>query len=696
MKTTDDFIFELGTEELPPKTLNALGQNFSDRVAKHLAQHQLTHQGIDVFTTPRRLALFIKQLSQQQPDQTIEKKGPAIKAAFDDQQQPTKAALGFAQSCGVNLSELDRLNTPQGSWLLFKQKRAGLPAEQLLPDILTKSLQQLPIAKRMRWGNHVESFIRPIRWILALLGENVIPITLWGKSSDRFTYGHRVHAPDALRCQQASDYAALLLKQGHVIADPIARRASIETQLHTAAQQQNATLIAPETLLNEVSGLVEWPLVLTGTFDPAFLDIPQEALISAMQGHQKYFPLVDAQQKLLPYFLLVSNLNSRAPERVIQGNEKVIRPRFNDAQFFYQQDQKKPLHAFNESLRSIVYHPKLGSLYDKVQRTQRLTLYFAEQLKANTPIAHRAAELCKADLATLMVQEFPELQGVMGRYYARLSQESDAVAQAIQEHYAPLNMEAANPSSLEATCVALADKLDTLVSIFSTGQIPSGDKDPFALRRAASGILKILIEGEHPLNVEAAVETSIRLLSDNAASPLKADLAPKLLNFIRARLPAFYPNIATETQTAVFSLPIHDPFDLHLRLTALAAFKGSEALYSLSIANKRVNNLLKKSGINTPITLAANTLCAPEEITLHNTLLELHPKIKTLCAKQAYQAALEALSHLRFPVDHFFDAVHIMVEDQHLRHQRLALLSQLQALFITVADITQLTTEPAS
>ncbi len=689
MTFTDDYLFELGTEELPPKSLVTLANQFAQSVESQLQQHQIAFKQITPLAAPRRLALLISELEHQQPTQKIERRGPAIKAAFQDDGSPSKAALGFAKSCGVSIDELEKHSTDKGSWLYFRTEQPGQPTRQLLPKIITQSLQQLPIPKRMRWGNQLESFIRPIHWVVSLHGESPVPITLWEHHSSNITYGHRVHAPNPITIQSASNYEALLESQGYVRVDHHKRRQKIKTDLETAAAELNANIDIPDDLLTEVTALVEWPVVFIGNFAPEFLQVPKEVLTSTMQAHQKYFSLLDENNQLLPKFAMVANLESTDPSAVIAGNEKVIHPRFSDAQFFYQQDQKQPLETFNQSLETLLFQRQLGSMKDKVLRVQELAIYLAEMLQADAETVSRAALLCKADLPTQMVQEFPELQGIMGGYYAQLSGEPQAVSKVISEHYAPLNMDGAIPSSLEGCCVALADKLDTLVGIFSTGQLPTGDKDPFALRRAAAGVIKILLHTQQSLDVMACLNFSQSLYPEANDSTLLIQLQ----EFFEARFPAFYPNLPIETINAVLTLKQLDPYDIELRLKALTQFQHSDALRSLSSANKRVNNLLKKVDVSELPPVEKERLQHPIEIRLLDQSLSLQPKIKEYCLEKAFPSALEALSHLKDTVDTFFDEVHIMVEDITLQQQRLSLLNLLRQLFLSVADISKLATD---
>ena len=699
--TAQDFLIELGCEELPPKSLLTLSSAFADLLSKQLTQHQISFQHMQAFATPRRLAVLFTQLAAHQPDQHLQKRGPALTAAFNAVGEPTPAALGFAKSCGVNMDALGKLETDKGSWLVYDVQQIGKSTVSLLPQLTATALQQLPIAKRMRWGTRTDSFIRPVKWLLALYGTEVVDMTLFDCRSDRITYGHRVHAPQAIKISHPQDYTNALENQGYVIADFETRRTFITEHLRakaTALQTEIAGLDAISALIDEVTALVEYPQILVGTFESRFLQVPKEALIQTMQDNQKYFALFDAKKNLQSQFLFVTNLKTDHPAQIIQGNEKVIRPRFSDAEFFFKQDQQQPLEQFNHSLKALVFQNKLGSVYDKVLRVAKLSAKIAKDYLINADDALRAAMLCKADLATQMVQEMPELQGIMGGYYAKLSGENDFVGQAIGEHYQPISVDDDIPKSRLGQTIALADKLDTLVSIFAAGLIPTGDKDPFALRRAALGCIRIICESpwsglalRHYLT-QAAIEVGHVLPTINPT-----DLSEQVWLFIRGRLENYIKqnqNIDTRIFQAVYALTaISNVEDLYQRITIIHQFYHSSDLQALSSANKRVNNLLKKLSLDTLPSINTDFFAMDAEKKLHQALCDQQQKLDELIAVQNYHQAIVLLSQLRQPVDEFFDQVHIMADDQHLQHNRLALLKLLQSNFLKIADLSYLVIE---
>jgi len=503
-----DLLIEIGTEELPPKALDQLSTAFQSSIESQLTQAELTFDSIQRYATPRRLALLITQLDTAQADRNIERKGPAVKAAFDQDGNPTKAAEGFARSCGVAVSELEQIDTPKGAWLIFHQNQPGQQTETLLPAMVEQALARLPIPKRMRWGDGDAEFVRPVHWVVMLMGDKTIDCKIMGLQAGRTTRGHRFHHPDPIELTSPASYAETLFDPGHVIADISVRREKIRTQVEQIATDAGMLAAIDITLLDEVTALNEWPVAVMGTFDERFLEVPSEALIKAMQEHQKYFPVVDSEGRLQPYFITISNIQSQDPSQVSAGNERVIRPRFSDAAFFWEQDLKQPLDTLATKLGSVVFQEKLGSLQDKSKRISQLAQLIAEQLGLDPAQAARAAELSKCDLLSNMVGEFPSLQGVMGRYYAEHAGEGGDIPAAIEEHYLPRHAGDSLPKTDCGRAIAIADRLDTLVGIFAIGQKPTGEKDPFGLRRAALGVLRILIETPLQLDLETLLQAT--------------------------------------------------------------------------------------------------------------------------------------------------------------------------------------------
>lgn len=683
-----DLLVEMGTEELPPKALPTLSAAFTDGIVKGLAEAGLQAQNITPYAAPRRLAVWVQGVAAQQADQIIEKRGPAMKGAFDAEGNPTKAALAFAASCGVAVADLGKLETDKGAWLVFRQQQAGQATAALFPAMVEKSLAALPIPKRMRWGSGTAEFVRPVHWIVMLADESVIDAEILGIKTGRESYGHRFHAPDAVSITSPATYAAQL-QTAFVVADFAARRDTIRQQVQTTAASFGGTAVMPEGLLDEVTALVEYPNAVAGKFEERFLDVPQEALISTMQDNQKYFALVDANGKLMPHFITIANIDSRDVARVAEGNERVIRPRFSDAEFFWTQDKKQTLASRREGLKTMVFQQKLGTLYDKSARVAQLAAYIAEQLGADAALAVRAAELGKCDLITNMVFEFTELQGIMGRYYANHDGEAAEVAAALDEQYMPRFAGDELPASKTGQILALAERLDTLAGIFGIGQKPTGAKDPFGLRRAALGVLRLLIEKQLPLDLAD--------LLDKAADNLTAQLGSKpatheTLDYILERLRGYYQEqgIGAAVVEAVAALKPSQPLDFERRVKAVAAFRQLTAAESLAAANKRISNILKKVDGELPQTVNADLLQLPAEQALAQAVQAQQDKVLPLFASGDYEAALLSLAELREPVDQFFDEVMVMADDVALKNNRLALLNSLRGLFLRVADLSVL------
>jgi glycyl-tRNA synthetase beta chain len=684
---TKHLLFELGSEELPPKTLVKLSQALLDNVSQGLTAAELTFTGSKAYATPRRLAVFIENLSTQQPDKIVEKRGPAMQAAFAPDGKPSKAAEGFASSCGTTFDQLERLKTDKGEWLVFKQAVKGQPTELLIPDIIRQGISALPIAKRMRWGNFATEFVRPVHWAVLLFGNSTIECEILGLTTGPTTLGHRFHAPQTITINSPESYAETLYRQGKVIVDIGQRKALIRDKAQIAAVAVNGTAHIEDDLLEEIAALNEWPVPVTGTFDPRFLELPAEVLITTMQTNQKYFPVKNASGALLPYFITFSNIESTRPESIKQGNERVITPRLTDAEFFWKQDRKKSLADRVESLGNIVFQEKLGTLAAKTQRVIALSELMATQLGANVAWAKRAAQLAKADLMTDMVGEFGNLQGIMGRYYALADNEPREVADAIEQHYYPKQSGSPTPSSQTGQVVALADKLDTLTGIFSAGLIPTGDKDPYALRRAALGVLRIIIENELCLDIVALVDASLALYSHTFD---RRETHKLVVDFIFDRLRAYCldRSYAPDEFDAVISVNPVQPLDFMKRLQAVKAFRQLPEAAYLAAANKRIRNILKKS--DTAAATLVGDLVEAEERQLFDTAKQSADDIQPFLDKRDYQSALSRLALTEPAVNAFFDKVMVMSDDLDLRARRLALLTLLSGQFLQIADISKL------
>ncbi len=679
-----DFLVELGTEELPPKALAKLAEAFCAGIEKGLKDAGLGFAKAQAYAAPRRLAVVVEQLATQQPDRSINLDGPPMQAAFDADGEPTQAALGFARKCGVDLAEIDR----SGPKLKFSRTIEGQPAAQLLPGIVEASLNDLPIPKRMRWAARKEEFVRPTQWLVMLFGEQVIDCEILAQRAGRESRGHRFHSPGQVHISKPSSYLKDL-RGAHVIADFAERRELIAKRVEQLASEQNGTAIVPPALLDEVTALVEWPVPLVCSFEERFLEVPQEALITTMQDNQKYFCLLDANGRLLPRFITVANIESKDPAQIVSGNEKVVRPRLTDAEFFFKQDKKQKLDSFNERLKNVVFQAQLGTVYDKAERVSRLAGLIAERTGGDKQRAARAGLLCKCDLATEMVGEFPEMQGVAGYYYALNDGEPEDVALALNEQYMPRGAGGELPSTLTGAAVAVADKLDTLVGIFGIGMLPTGSKDPYALRRAALGVLRILIEKQLDLNLVEAVNFAIGQFGTQVKS---AGLADQVLEFIFDRLRARYEDEGVDV-AAYLSVRAVQPgsaLDFDQRVQAVQAFRTLPEAEALAAANKRVSNLLAKFEAKLPEAVEPRWFDNATEFSLYSALQQAEQAVQPLAAARQYREALERLAHLRGPVDAFFEAVLVNAEDASVRANRYALLARLRGLFLGVADISAL------
>ncbi|MGQ7246256.1 glycine--tRNA ligase subunit beta [Halomonas sp. V046] len=684
-------LVELGVEELPPSAIDALSDSLAQGIRRGLETAEVAFEGVTAYATPRRLAVRIEALADKQPDRDVEKRGPALTAAFKDG-VPTKAAEGFARSCGVAVDDLIHLETDKGTWLGYREQQQGESVAALLPGIIDKAIAALPVPKNMRWGASRIEFSRPVHWLVALHGDAVIAASVLGLEAGRTTRGHRFHAPDAIELSHADDYLAAL-ENAWVLADRDVRRERIREQVLAEAELMDADAVIDEDLLVEVSGLVEWPVALTGSFDERFLEVPAECLISSMKANQKYFHLLDGEGKLKPAFITISNIDSKEPEQVISGNEKVIRPRLADAAFFYETDRRRTLAERIAELGSVVFQKQLGSLADKAARNAAVAAHIVAQTDGDEAKARRAAELAKCDLVTEMVLEFPELQGTMGRYYAEHDGEDAEVAQAIEEQYLPRFASDAIPTTRTGQALAIADRLDTLTGIFGIGQRPSGTKDPFALRRAAIGVLNIMIKGELALDLRELLELAVAQHQTKGKGLPKVDgLVEDVLGYMldRFRAWALDEGIGAEVYLAVRARPVTQPLDFARRLRAVSHFAGRDEAAALAAANKRVSNILAKQAHDGSTAVDAGLLNEQAEATLHEAVARCQQQVAPLFQSASYSDALDVLASLRAPVDAFFDQVMVMADDSAVRANRLALLASLQALFLEIADIAEL------
>ncbi|HDP89374.1 MAG TPA: glycine--tRNA ligase subunit beta [Thioalkalivibrio sp.] len=689
MAETRDLLIEIGTEELPPRALKSLSEAFGAGLMDGLTQAELKPGKITLYAAPRRLAALIEGVAEKQDDQVIERRGPALQAAFDEEGVPTKAAEGFAASCGVEVSDLDKLETDKGAWLAYKLAQPGKATGELVPEIVEKALAGLPIPKRMRWGAGEAEFVRPVHWVVLLFGDQVIDATILGVPAGRETRGHRFHHPEPLSIAEPKSYAPMLQTEGHVMPDFAARREAIYGQVQEAAHRLGGTAVIDEDLLDEVTALVEWPSAVSGSFEDTFLEVPQEALISTMQDNQKYFAVVDRQGALMPHFITISNIESRDPDKVREGNERVIRPRFADAAFFWSQDRKKPLGDYAEQLKTIVFQKQLGTVWEKSQRVAKLAGFIAQIIGADKGEAMRAAELAKCDLVTSMVYEFPELQGIMGRYYAHHAGESEAVANALDEQYMPRHAGDDLPAGDIGQALSLADKLDTLLGIFAIGQKPTGTKDPFALRRAALGVLRIIIEKGRDLDLRVLLDKAADGLADKVDAKAAAN---ETFDYILERLKAYYTDrgIAPDVIDAVMAQRPTRPLDFDQRVRAVESFRKLPEAASLAAANKRIQNILRKFEGTPAEKIDKGLLQEPAEAELADRVADLAEAVAPDFASGDYEAGLTRLAALRESVDRFFDEVMVMAEDEALRNNRIALLNSLGNLFLRAADLSRL------
>ena len=686
--TTQNFLVEIGTEELPPKALKTLATSFADNVEAELNQAGLTFDKIEWFAAPRRLAVKVLNLATQQPSKEIEKRGPAVSAAFDAEGKPTKAAEGWARGCGITVEQAERIATDKGEWLVHRAKIEGQPTKTLLNGIVANALAKLPIPKPMRWADKTVQFIRPVHTVTMLLGDELIEGEILGVASARTIRGHRFLGEKEFEIQHADQYPQLLREKGSVVADFNERKAEILAKSQAKATALGGVADIEEGLLEEVTSLVEYPNVLAAKFEERFLAVPAEALVYTMKGDQKYFPIYDKDGKLLPHFIFVSNINPEDPTAIIEGNEKVVRPRLTDAEFFFKTDLKQKLVDRLPRLETVLFQQQLGTLKDKTDRIEQLAGEIAKQIGADEAKAKRAGLLSKCDLMTNMVFEFTDTQGVMGMHYARHDGEDEEVAVALNEQYMPRFAGDELPKSLVASAVALADKFDTLTGIFGIGQAPKGSADPFALRRAALGALRIIVEKNLPLDLEDLVKKSAALFGDKLTNK---NVVADVVDFMLGRFRAWYQDegIAVDVIQAVLARRPTRPADFDARVRAVSHFRTLDSAEALAAANKRVSNILAKA--DAAIGEINLTACVePAEKALAEAVLALRTEVQPLITQGDYTAVLDKLANLRAPVDSFFDNVMVNAEDPALRQNRLAILNTLQDLFLQVADISVL------
>ena len=686
--TTQNFLAEIGTEELPPKALKKLATAFAENVEAELKQAGLSFDKVEWFAAPRRLAVKVLGLATAQPSKEVEKRGPAVSAAFDAEGKPTKAAEGWAKGCGITVEQAERIATEKGEWLVHRAVIEGQPTKNLLVGIISQALAKLPIPKTMRWGDKTEQFVRPVHTVTLLLGDELIEGEILGVASGTTVRGHRFLGEREFQISHADQYPALLKEKGSVVADFNERKALILAKAQEKATALGGVADIEEDLLDEVTSLVEYPNVLAAKFEERFLAVPAEALVYTMKGDQKYFPIYDKDGKLLPHFIFVSNINPEDPSKIIEGNEKVVRPRLTDAEFFFKTDLKQRLEDQLPRLETVLFQQQLGTLRDKTARIEQLAGEIAKQIGADETKAKRAGLLSKCDLMTNMVFEFTDTQGVMGMHYARHDGEDEEVAVALNEQYMPRFAGDELPKSLVASSVALADKFDTLTGIFGIGQQPKGSADPFALRRAALGALRIIVEKNLPLDLSDLVAASAKLFGDKLTN---TNVVEEVVDFMLGRFRAWYQDegIAVDVIQAVLARRPTRPADFDARVRAVSHFRTLDSAEALAAANKRVSNILAKADV--AIGAIDLTACVePAEKALAEAVIALEKEVQPLIAQGDYTAVLDKLASLRQPVDSFFDNVMVNAEDQKLRQNRLAILNTLQNLFLQVADISLL------
>jgi len=689
MIESKDLLIELGTEELPPTALATLSEHFTSGIVSQLDKLKLSYVEVESFATPRRLAVVIKQLACKQEDISQSRKGPAVAAAFDADGNPTKAAMGFAKSCKTTVDSLSRDKTDKGEWLSFTVTEPGKDTSNLIADIIQNSLDKLPIPKRMRWGDLKSLFVRPVHWLVVLFGKDIINCNLMSVDSSNQTFGHRFHHPAAINLSNPLDYEKILSEQAWVIASFTKRKEIIRQQVIDIAEQNNARAIIDDNLLDEVTGMVEWPVALSGSFDKDFLKVPAEALISAMKKHQKYFHLLDNDNNLLPIFITVANINSKQINLIIEGNERVIRPRLSDANFFWNNDLESPMESHIESLKKVVFQNKLGTLYDKTQRIVTISDTLASLLEKDTTIAKRAAYLSKTDLMSEMIGEFPDLQGIMGRYYALHQGEDNNVAIALDEQYLPRFSGDKVSTNSYAQVLSIADRLDSLFGIFAIGMQPTGDKDPFALRRASLGILRTIIENKLDIDLSTLLDEVSQAYPETISS--QADI-PVLLKFIEDRYKGYLldRDISADVFDSVSAIKVNNPYDFYLRVQAVKHFAELPEAKSLAAANKRISNILKKNKLQSNLSIDSDLFAEDSERSLFDSITAIETQLNDLLKQRDYTQYLIVLSGLHQQIDEFFDNVMVLCDDENLKNNRIALVSSIHSLFIKIADLSLL------
>ena len=691
MSNAADFLVEIGTEELPPKALRNLMNAFAGNLQKALDKARLEHAAVSAYASPRRLAVIVASLGFAQADEDLVVKGPPVSVAYDDAGKITPAGNAFAKKCRVEPEALDRLTNDKGEWLCFRSLERGQKTAELIPGLVESALEALPIPRRMRWGDGEAEFVRPVHWIVLLHGKKVIAGSVMSVPAGRMTRGHRFHAPGEISIDEPAKYLSLL-KKARVLADFDVRQKTIVEAVEKAAKEAAGEPVASEALYDEVTALTEWPVPLLGSFDMSFLSLPKDVLVATLTSHQRYFPVADKSGNLLPRFITIANLVSKAPDRVREGNERVIRARLADAAFFWESDRRVRLADRRDALRDVVYQRGLGSINDKSARVAKLAVTVGSQVGVETPAIERAAALAKCDLLTGMVGEFPELQGVMGRYYAAADGEPGAVAEAIGEQYLPRFAGDALPETVGGQALAIADKLDTIAGIFALGKKPSGNRDPFGLRRSALGIVRIIIERGLDLDINALVAATV------ADQPVRdkdeKDLAESLYDFITERMRAYYldrkTGLTPEMFAAVMARRPVSLLDFDERLKAVAAFVKLEPASSLAAANKRIGNILRQAGVDSGASLDQSLITEPAETALFESVVKAQQAVAPMLESRDYTNVLTTLADLRDPVDGFFDDVMVMTDDEALRNNRLALLAELRAMFLNVADVSRL------
>ena len=692
MSNANDFLVEIGTEELPPKALRSLMEAFRDGLTTAVDEAGLSRGEVKAYASPRRLSVYVDDLQRQQDDRSVVQKGPPVKVAFDADGNPAPAAAAFAKRCGVEIADLGRDKTDKGEWLSFSTVEPGLSAAELMPAIIERGLAALPIPRRMRWGANETEFVRPVHWVVMLHGSDTVQADVMGIAAGNESRGHRFHSKGPISISSAAEYLGILEKDGFVIADFERRRQLVRTGVDAAAAKVDGHVVEGESLYDEVAALVEWPVPVLGSFEEGFLSLPREVVISTLTGHQRYFPVADESGDLLPKFITVANIESKDPDQVRDGNERVIRPRLADAAFFWDNDRQRTLASRRETLREVVYQRGLGSLFDKSQRVATLATWIAGSVGADETAAARAAELAKCDLLTGMVGEFPELQGTMGRYYAESDGEAPEVAAAIGEHYQPRFAGDILPASPVGQALAVADKIDTLAGVFSIGKKPSGNRDPFGLRRAALGIVRILVECGLDIDLKELIAKAITLQPESKSSA--QEVGDDLYVFILDRLRRYFlgrdSGLAVETFEAVMLRQPSSLVDFDRRLAAVQTFARLEQAESLAAANKRIANILRKAGDPEGLSINKKLLQEDAERALNNALEGAWETVAPMLETRSYAEVLNELADLRDPVDRFFDDVMVMTDDDAVKNNRLALLGELRALFLRVADISRL------